>query len=56
MKSLIAPGVRLMRRLSLVNKLLLVSFFLLLPLAYLGFLYLSETREGRFHKARARWS
>ena len=45
MKALIAPGVRLMRRLSLVNKLLLVSFFMLLPLAYTALLYLGETRK-----------
>ena len=45
MKTLIAPGVRLMRRLSLVNKLLLVSFFMLLPLAYTALLYLGETRK-----------
>ena len=42
MKSFLAPGVLLMRRLSLVRKFLLVSFFMLLPLAYTGTLYLSE--------------
>ena len=45
MKTLIAPGVRLMRRLSLVRKFLLVSFFMLLPLAYTATLYLSEARR-----------
>lgn len=34
-----------MRRLSLLNKFLLVSFFMLLPLAYTAFLYLGETRK-----------
>ena len=45
MKWLIAPGVALMGRLSLVNKFLLVSFFMLVPLAYTAFLHLSETRK-----------
>lgn len=45
MKALIAPGVVLMRRLSLVKKFLLVSFFLLLPLAYTAFLYFNETQK-----------
>jgi methyl-accepting chemotaxis protein len=45
MKWLIDPGVWLMQRLSLVNKFLVVSFFLLVPLAYTAFLYLSETRK-----------
>lgn len=43
MYSLIAPGVLLMRKLSLVNKFLLVSFFMLLPLAYIAYFYLGET-------------
>ena len=45
MKWLLAPGVLLMRRLSLVRKFLLVSFFMLLPLAYTGTLYFSEARN-----------
>lgn len=45
MKSLIAPGVQLMRRLSLINKFLLVSFFMLLPLIYTASLYFAETRK-----------
>ncbi len=45
MKWLLAPGVLLMRRLSLVRKFLLVSFFMLLPLAYTGTLYFSEAHN-----------
>jgi methyl-accepting chemotaxis protein len=43
--SITLPGIWLMRRLSLLNKVLLVSFFMLLPLAYTAFLYLGETRK-----------
>ena len=45
MKALIAPGVHVMRRLSLVQKFLLVSFFLLVPLAYTALLYFNETQK-----------
>ncbi len=45
MKALIAPGILLMRRLSLVQKFLLVSLFMLLPLAYTAFLYFTETQK-----------
>ena len=47
MKTLIAPGVRLMRRLSLVRKFLLVSFFMLLPLAYTATLYIYRKLADR---------
>ena len=45
MKALIAPGIFLMRRMSLVKKFLLVSFFMLLPLAYTTYLYFNEVNR-----------
>ncbi len=45
LKSIILPGVMLMRRLPLLSKFALVSFFMLLPLAYTAFLYFGESRE-----------
>ena len=45
MNLLVLPGVGLMRRLSLINKFLLVSFFMVLPLVYTAYLYLGETRK-----------
>jgi methyl-accepting chemotaxis protein len=45
LKSIILPGIMLMRRLPLLRKFALVSFFMLLPLAYTAFLYFGESRE-----------